>query len=191
MRGFNVVSCCSLRSSGGSNNSPRWPIPPPSTISSGSKTAVMAAIACARRYPSCSTTTSALLSPWCAASKTCFGDRTQASLAPVPGELYPSQKSPPQTCLNSSHAFTLDGRFFAGLGAGLIIGIHDYQGYNTTAYMGAEMRNPGRVIPWSIIVSILGIMVLYLALNIGVLGVVPWQGVAQSTSIASLVLEQI
>jgi amino acid transporter len=63
--------------------------------------------------------------------------------------------------------------------------------YNTTAYMGAEMRNPGRVIPWSIIVSILGIMLLYVALNIGVLGVVPWQNVAKSSSIASLVLEQV
>ena len=90
-----------------------------------------------------------------------------------------------------SNAFTLNGAFFAGLGAGLLIGIYDYLGYNTTAYMGAEMRNPGRVIPWSIIVSILGIMLLYLALNIGVLGVVPWQGVAKSTSIASLVLEQV
>src|SRR6266566_2147417 len=90
-----------------------------------------------------------------------------------------------------SNAFTLNGAFFAGLGAGLLIGIYDYLGYNTTAYLGAEMRNPGRVIPWSIIVSILGIMVLYLALNVGVLGVVPWQSVAKSTSIASLVLEQV
>src|SRR5256714_4966421 len=90
-----------------------------------------------------------------------------------------------------SNAFTLNGAFFAGLGAGLLIGIYDYLGYNTTAYLGAELRNPGRVIPWSIIVSILGIMVLYLALQIGVLGVVPWQGVAKSTSIASLVLEQV
>src|SRR5256885_7675026 len=57
--------------------------------------------------------------------------------------------------------------------------------------MGAEMRNPGRVIPWSIIVSILGIMLLYVALNIGVLGVVPWQNVAKSSSIATLVLEQV
>ncbi len=73
------------------------------------------------------------------------------------------------------NAFTLDGHFFAGLGAGLIIGIYDYLGYNTTAYMGAEMRNPGRVIPWSIIISIVGIMILYLALNIGVLGIVPWK----------------
>ena len=89
-----------------------------------------------------------------------------------------------------SNAFTLDGRFFAGLGAGLLIGIYDYLGYNTTAYMGAEMRNPGRVIPWSIILSILGIMVLYLALNVGVVGAVRWQEVAQSSSIASLVLER-
>ncbi|HLJ33463.1 MAG TPA: APC family permease [Ktedonobacteraceae bacterium] len=90
-----------------------------------------------------------------------------------------------------SNAFTLDGRFFAGLGAGLIIGIYDYLGYNTTAYMGAEVRNPGRVIPWSIIVSILGMMVLYLALNIGVMGVVPWQAVAKSSSVASLALETV
>jgi len=89
-----------------------------------------------------------------------------------------------------SNAFTLNGRFFAGLGAGLIIGIYDYLGYNTTAYMAAEIRRPGRNIPWSIIISILGMMILYLALNIGVMGVVPWPKVAASTSIASLVLEQ-
>jgi amino acid transporter len=88
------------------------------------------------------------------------------------------------------NAFTLNGAFFASLGSGLIIGIYDYLGYNTTAYMGSEIRNPGRVIPWSIIVSILGIMVLYLALNIGVLGVVPWPAVVKSSSIASLVLER-
>ncbi len=89
------------------------------------------------------------------------------------------------------NAFTLNGRFFAGLGAGLIIGIYDYLGYNTTAYMGAEIRKPGRVIPWSIIISILSIMLLYLALNIGVMGFVPWQVVAKSTSVASLALETV
>lgn len=52
------------------------------------------------------------------------------------------------------------------------------------------MRNPGRAIPRSIIFSVIGMMILYLALNIGVLGVVPWQVVAHSSSIASLILEQ-
>lgn len=87
-------------------------------------------------------------------------------------------------------AFTLNGQFFLGLGAGLLVGIYDYLGYNTTAYMGGEIKNPGRNLPWSIILSILGMMILYLALNIGVVGVVHWQVVAKSTSIASLVLER-
>lgn len=89
-----------------------------------------------------------------------------------------------------ANAFSLNGHFFVGLGAGLLVGIYDYLGYNTTAYMGGEIKNPGRNLPGSIILSILGMMVLYLALNIGVVGVVPWQTVANSTSIASLVLER-
>ena len=40
--------------------------------------------------------------------------------------------------------------------------------------------------PRAIIYSIIGIMVIYLLLNIGVVGVVPWQQVADSSSVASL-----
>jgi amino acid transporter len=87
-------------------------------------------------------------------------------------------------------AFAFGGPFWAGLGAGLLIGIYDYLGYNTTAYMAAEVKDPGRVLPRSIIYSVLGIMVAYLAMNIGVLGVVPWQTAAHSQSIASLVLQR-
>ncbi len=86
-------------------------------------------------------------------------------------------------------AFDINGKFLAGLGAGLLIGIYDYLGYNTTAYMAEEVRNPGRVIPRSIIYSVLAIMVLYLVMNIGVQGVVPADQVAKSSSVASLVLE--
>src|SRR5947209_4543551 len=87
-------------------------------------------------------------------------------------------------------AFAFGGPFWAGLGGGLLIGIYDYLGYNTTAYMAAELKDPGRVLPRSIIYSIVGIMVAYLTMNIGVLGVVPWQTAAHSQSIASLVLER-
>jgi amino acid transporter len=81
-------------------------------------------------------------------------------------------------------------KFFSGLGAGLIIAIYDYLGYNTSAYLGAEVRDPGRVIPRSIIYSIVGITVLYFLLQMGVLGVVPWQEAKDSSSVASLVLER-
>lgn len=87
-------------------------------------------------------------------------------------------------------AFAFGGPFWAGLGGGLLIGIYDYLGYNTTAYMAAELKDPGRVLPRSIIYSIFGIMVAYLAMNIGVLGAVPWQMAAHSQSVASLVLER-
>lgn len=83
-------------------------------------------------------------------------------------------------------AFHLDGGFFTGLGAGLLIAVYDYLGYNTTAYMGDELKNPGRSMPRSIIYSITAMMVIYLALNIGVVGTVPWQTVATSDSVASL-----
>lgn len=88
------------------------------------------------------------------------------------------------------HAFAFGGPFWAGLGGGLLIGIYDYLGYNTAAYMGAELKDPGRVLPRSIVYAVLGIMVAYLAMNIGVLGVVPWQQAAKSQSVASLVLDR-
>lgn len=80
------------------------------------------------------------------------------------------------------------GGFAAALGAGLLIAIYDYLGYNTTAYMGGELRDPGRVMPRSILISIVAIMVIYLAMNIGVLGALPWPKVAGSSSVASLAI---
>jgi amino acid transporter len=87
-------------------------------------------------------------------------------------------------------AFGGHGTFWAGLGAGLIIAIYDYLGYNTTAYLGAEMRDPGRTIPRSIVFSIVGIMSLYFLLQVGVLGSIPIDEIKSATSVASTVLEQ-
>ncbi|OLZ51226.1 APC family permease [Amycolatopsis keratiniphila] len=82
------------------------------------------------------------------------------------------------------------GAFWAGLGAGLIIAIYDYLGYNTSAYLGGEVRDPGRTLPRSIILSILGIMSLYFLLQLGVLGSIPLEELKNATSVASTVLEQ-
>ena len=87
-------------------------------------------------------------------------------------------------------AFSFGGPFWGGLGAGLLIGIYDYLGYNTSAYLGAEVKDPGRTIPRSIVIAVIGVMVIYLLMNIGVLGVVPWREASKSESIASLVLER-
>ena len=95
-----------------------------------------------------------------------------------------------------SNAFDLaSNQFWVGVVAGLTIGIYDYLGYNTTSYMGAEMKNPGRVIPRSIIYSVFAIMVIYLIMQVGVLGVVHWPDMLDpnnpaSQSVASVVLEK-
>jgi len=94
-----------------------------------------------------------------------------------------------------AHAVDLgSSQFWIGFALGLTVGIYDYLGYNTTAYMGAELKNPGRVLPRSIIYSVVGIMVIYLAMQIGVLGVVPWQnmlvaGSPAANSVAAVVLQ--
>jgi amino acid transporter len=87
------------------------------------------------------------------------------------------------------------GGFWISFVSGLTVGIYDYLGYNSTAYMGAEMRTPGKTIPRSVIFAVLGIMCIYLAMQIGILGVVNWHDMLNTssqayTSVASLVLQR-
>ncbi|MGF1427135.1 APC family permease [Kitasatospora sp. LaBMicrA B282] len=84
--------------------------------------------------------------------------------------------------------------FWLGFAAGLTIGIYDYLGYNTTAYLGAELKRPGRTLPRSVIHSIVGIMAIYLLLQVGVLGALDWHLMLDphsiaATSVASAVLQ--
>lgn len=107
------------------------------------------------------------------------------------------------THFDASQAFTwpahaiqiTHGSFWIGFASGLTIGIFDYLGYNTTAYMGAEIKQPGRIMPRSIVVSIIAIACIYLVMQIGVLGVIPWRDMLNpnsidSQSVASAVLQQ-
>ena len=95
-----------------------------------------------------------------------------------------------------SHAFDITrNSFWIGFAGGLTVGVYDYLGYNTSAYLGAEIRRPGRTLPRSIIFAVLSMMVVYLAMQIGVLGVVDWhemlnQNSQAYTSVVSLLLER-
>lgn len=83
------------------------------------------------------------------------------------------------------------GGFAAGLGAGLVLAIYDYFGYYTVAYMGDEVRRPGWVMPRAIVLSIVGVLVIDLAMNVGILGVIPWQQAQKSTSIGTDLLHHV
>jgi amino acid transporter len=95
---------------------------------------------------------------------------------------------------NGAFDLTRSG-FWIGFAGGLTVGVYDYLGYNTSAYLGAEIREPGRTLPRSIIIAVLAMMLVYLAMQVGILGVVNWhqmldQSSSAYTSVASLVLER-
>ncbi|KAB7726116.1 amino acid permease [Rudanella paleaurantiibacter] len=79
----------------------------------------------------------------------------------------------------------------AGLGAASVKTIYCYLGYYNVCHLGSEIRKPGRNIPLSMFISIAGIAVLYLLLNISVVGVIPWQEAKESKFIVSSVIERI
>jgi len=72
-------------------------------------------------------------------------------------------------------AFNFSIGFFLGLGAASRIGIYDYLGYYDVCYIGDEVRDPGRVIPRSILISTAAVAVIYLGINLSIIGVVPWR----------------
>ncbi|UOQ53837.1 APC family permease [Hymenobacter cellulosivorans] len=63
------------------------------------------------------------------------------------------------------------------MGQAAVKTIYSYLGYYNVCHLGAEIREPQRVIPRSIFLSILGIAALYLLLNWSVGTVIPWQEV--------------
>src|SRR5712691_2570105 len=72
-------------------------------------------------------------------------------------------------------AFNFSIGFFLGLGAASRIGVYDYLGYYDVCYIGDEVRNPGRVIPRSILLSTVAVALIYVAINLSIIGVVPWR----------------
>jgi amino acid transporter len=72
-------------------------------------------------------------------------------------------------------AFNFSLGFLIGLGAASRVGIYDYLGYYDICYIGDEVKDPARVIPRSILISIVLVAVIYLAINFSVIGVVPWR----------------
>ncbi|PWU08233.1 MAG: amino acid permease [Verrucomicrobia bacterium] len=92
--------------------------------------------------------------------------------------------------------FDLSLGFVMGLGAAARIGVYDYLGYYDICYIGEEVRNPAKVIPRSIIISLLAVAVIYLSMNLSIIGVVPWRNFVPLTDsgpapIASLFMERI
>jgi amino acid transporter len=72
-------------------------------------------------------------------------------------------------------AFNFSLGFLVGLGAAARVGIYDYLGYYDVCYIGEEVRDPGRVIPRSIIISTIAVALIYFGINLSIIGVIPWR----------------
>jgi basic amino acid/polyamine antiporter, APA family len=73
------------------------------------------------------------------------------------------------------NAFNFSTGFLFGLGAASRIGVYDYLGYYDVCYIGDEVKNPGRTIPRSVIISVIAVAAIYIAINLSIIGVVPWR----------------
>jgi amino acid transporter len=74
-------------------------------------------------------------------------------------------------------AFTPSPAFFLGLGSAMLIATYDYWGYYNITFLGGEVKDAARTVPRAILISIALVAALYLAMNISVLAVLPWQGI--------------
>jgi len=72
-------------------------------------------------------------------------------------------------------AFALSRNFFLGLGSAMLVATYDYWGYYNVAFLGDEVKEPGKTIPRAILLSIFLVACLYVVMNISILGVVPWR----------------
>jgi fructoselysine transporter len=88
-------------------------------------------------------------------------------------------------------AFHLNSLWFAGLGVAMVKTTYSYWGYYNICHLGGEIRDPEKNIPRGIFISIFGITSLYLAMQLSLLGVVPWRIAQNSDHLASLFVETL
>lgn len=86
---------------------------------------------------------------------------------------------------------TINYAFISALGFASVKTVYSYLGYYNVCHLGGEIKNPTRNIPKSMFLSIAGISVLYLAMNISVTSVIPWNEAKDSEFVISLFMERL
>ena len=84
-----------------------------------------------------------------------------------------------------ANAFHLSRPFWFGLGSATLIAVYDYGGYNNVCLIGEEVREPRKTIPRAVIYSIVLIAILYFAMNLSIIGTVPWEQGQHSKAIVA------
>lgn len=88
-------------------------------------------------------------------------------------------------------AFGFDRGFLFGLGSASMIALYDYLGYYDVCYVGDEVEDPGRVIPRSILLSLLVVAGLYVLIFASVIGALPWREAMRSQYVISDMMQSL
>ena len=80
-----------------------------------------------------------------------------------------------QPLFEAKSSFTINTLVSFLFGQACVKTIYSYLGYYNVCHLGGEIKNPSRNIPRSMFISIVAIAILYLAMNVSVTSVIPWQ----------------
>lgn len=86
---------------------------------------------------------------------------------------------------NINSGLSLDYAFVTAIGYASVKSVYSYLGYYNVCHLGSEIKNPSKNIPRSMFISIAGIAVLYLLMNISVVSVIPWHHAKDSKYVVS------
>ena len=86
---------------------------------------------------------------------------------------------------------TLNYAFVAAIGFSSVKTVYSYLGYYNVCHLGGEIKNPSVNIPRSMFLSITGIAILYLLMNISVASVLPWQSIKENDFVLSIFIQQL
>lgn len=81
--------------------------------------------------------------------------------------------------------------FVTALGFASVKSVYSYLGYYNVCHLGGEIISPAKNIPRSMFYSIFGISILYLAMNMSVTSVIPWQEAMNHEFVISVFMEKL
>jgi len=86
---------------------------------------------------------------------------------------------------------TMNYAFVTAIGFASVKSVYSYLGYYNVCHLGGEIINPSKNIPRSMFLSIAGIAVLYLMMNVSVVSVIPWQQAKNSQFVISEFMQHL
>jgi basic amino acid/polyamine antiporter, APA family len=88
-------------------------------------------------------------------------------------------------------AFRFTRGFALGLGGAMLIAMYDFLGYFDICFVGGEVRNPGKVIPRAILLSVLAVGVIYSLMTLCIMAVIPWRDAMKSQFLVAEFMQRL